>query len=259
MRFGISSIIYESKFKELAKRNEKLEELYLQYVDSTVNFALNYNFKIIEISGFLMNISEILPNLTKELKEKIKPFEEVSFHLPIKFRPLEETKRSILEIKKLGARIIVYHPDYRSLPFETEEERRENILELISLCNNHNLFLCLENLPLENKSFHKPEEFDFYVEKGAFLTLDTGHAVICGIDPVSFLERFGDKVKNIHLQSGFKEKPDEHYAIGTGDFDYLNFFKKLKEIDYKGLLILELPSEKVATDSINVLKSQGLI
>jgi sugar phosphate isomerase/epimerase len=259
MRFGVSSVIYESEFINLAKKTKELDKLYLKYVNSIVNFALKHKFKIIELSGFLENISEILPSITDEIKKKIEPFEEISFHLPIKFKPVEETKVIISAIKELGGKVIVYHPDYMFRPFRTEEEREQNILELISFCKKHDLMLCLENLPLEVKKFHTSEEFDFYIEKGAFFTLDTGHAVICGLDPVSFLDRFGDKVKNIHLQSGFRGKKDEHYAIGDGEFDYMNFFKKLKEIEYDGLLILELLSEKTALDSLNQLKKSRLI
>ena len=259
MRFGISSVIYESEFIGLAKKTKELDKIYLKYVDAIVGFALKHKIRIIELSGFLENISEVLPSITDEIKKKIEPFEEVSFHLPIKFRPIEETKKSILAVKEIGGRVIVYHPDYMFQPFKTEEEREQNILELISFCKKHDLMLCLENLPLEVKKFHTPEEFDFYIEKGAFFTLDTGHAVICGFNPVSFLERFEDKVKNIHLQSGFRGKKDEHYAIGDGEFDYMNFFKKLKEIEYDGLLTLELLSEKTALDSINQLKVKRLM
>ncbi|MDI6826626.1 MAG: sugar phosphate isomerase/epimerase [Candidatus Aenigmarchaeota archaeon] len=259
MKFGISSSIYEAKFRDLAKKSKELDKLYLEYIDSIVNFALKHKLKIIEISGLLNNISEILPPLVGEIKKRIKTFEEVSFHLPVNFRPIEETKTSISAAKQLGAKVIVYHPDYEISPFKTEEERREKILELVSFCESHGLMLCLENLPLENKNFHKPEEFDFYIEKGAFLTLDTGHAVICSIDPIEFLDRFGNKVRNIHLQSGIRGAPDIHYALGNGDFDYLNFFKKLKEIKYDGLLILELLSEKTALDSLNQLKFMQLI
>jgi sugar phosphate isomerase/epimerase len=258
MRFGISSVIYESKFINLAKKTKELDKLYLKYVDAIVDFALKHKFRNIELSGFLKNISDVLPLLVNDIKKKLKPFDEVSFHLPIKFRPIEETKTSIKAIKEIGGKIIVYHPEYMFQPFDTEEERKENILELVSFCKKHGLILCLENLPLEVKKFHRPEEFDFYIKKGAFFTLDTGHAVICGLDPISFLERFGKKVKNIHLQSGFIGMPDEHYAIGDGDFDYMSFFKKLKEIKYNGLLTLELLSEKTVLDSIDQLKKSQL-
>jgi len=259
MRFGISSVIYESEFRNMMKDTKELDKLYLKYVDAIVKFALKQKFRIIEISGFLDNISEFLPSLVDEIKKKIEPFEEVSFHLPIKFRPIEETKVSISAVKELGARVIVYHPDFMSSPFKTEEERKKNILELISFCKKHGLMLCLENLPLEINTFHRPEDFDFYIKKGAFFTLDTGHAVICDVDPVSFLDRFGDKVKDIHLQSGFRGRKDEHYAIGDGEFDYMKFFKKLKEMEYAGILILELLSEKTALDSLNQLIFSRLI
>jgi sugar phosphate isomerase/epimerase len=251
--------MFETEFRDLAKKTKELDKLYLKYVDRIIDFALKHKFKIIELSGFLDNISEVLPPLIDEIKGKIEPFDEVSFHLPIKFRPAEETKKSILAVKGWGTRVIVYHPDYMYYPFKKEEDRRANILDLVSFCKKQGLMLCLENLPLEVKKFHTPEEFDFYIEKGAFFTLDTGHAVICDLDPASFLDRFGNKVKNIHLLSDFRGKPDLHYAIGDGDFDYMKFFKKLKEIEYDGLVTLELLSEKTALDSINQLKKSGLI
>jgi hypothetical protein len=45
MRFGISSVIYESKFIDLVKKTKELDKLYLKYVDTIVNFALKHKFR----------------------------------------------------------------------------------------------------------------------------------------------------------------------------------------------------------------------
>jgi sugar phosphate isomerase/epimerase len=169
-----------------------------------------------------------------KIKQKIDVFDEVTFHLPYSSTSFIETKKTIEIAESLGIKLFVLHPNLS----------REEIISLITFCKGNGLVLCLENMPLEQADYHEPKEFDYFVEKGGFLTLDTGHAVVCGIDPLIFVERFKDKIKHVHLQDGLKGKPDMHYAIGNGELDYANFLKKMKEIDYKGIIMLELVSEE---------------
>jgi len=92
------------------------------------------------------------------------------------------------------------------------------------------------------------------VKKGAYLTVDTGHAATVNIDPVSFLERFGKKVRHVHLQDGLVGMPDDHHALGNGDVDYVKFLNKLEEMKFKDFVILELVSEEDVIKSLNRLK-----
>jgi len=262
MKFGISTVVYEPEFRELAKKTKNLQGLYLKYIDLATKFTLKHGFKIIEVSGLFDNPHEIVPPIIKQIKDKIKVFDEISFHTPIRFISVEAMKECILIGKKLKAKKIVIHPDFfpanpDKLPPSKRIPRNkpEEILELISFCKKQGLIPCLENMPSEMPKYHKPEEFDFFVKKGAYLTVDTGHAATVNVDPVSFLDRFGKKVKNIHLQDGLVGMPDIHYALGDGKVDYIRFLNKLEEMKFKDFVILELLSEKNAIKSLNRLKN----
>ena len=254
MKFGLSTVVYDPEFRELAKVTKDLEKLYLTYIDIATKFVLEHGFKIIEVSGLFDNPHEILPPILKQIKGKIKGFKQISFHTPIKFISVKAMKECIMIGKKLGAKKIVIHPHFLDLTPGFKESKREEMLKLVKFCKKQGLIPCLENLPLEVPKYNTPEEFDFFVKKGAYLVIDTGHAAIVNIDPFSFIERFGKKVRHIHLQDGLVGMPDIHYALGDGDLDYIKFLNKLEEMKFKDFVILEFLSEETAIKSINRLK-----
>jgi sugar phosphate isomerase/epimerase len=260
MKFGLSTIIYEPKFRELAKTAKDLENLYLTYIDLATKFALKCGFKIIEVSGLFNNPHEVLLPILKQIKDRIKVFDQITYHTPIRFISVKAMKECIMMGKKLGAKIIVLHPDFLPAPPNSLlpsqrflRSKPEEMLELVSFCKKRGLIPCLENMPSEMPKYNRPEDFDFFVKKGAFLTVDTGHAATVNVDPVSFLDRFGKKVKHIHLQDGLVGMPDNHYALGDGDVDYVKFMNKLKEMKFKNLVILELVSENDVIKSLKRL------
>lgn len=254
MRFGLSTIVYELEFRKLIKMTEGLEKLYLAYIDLATKLALKQGFKIIEVSCLFDNPHEILPPILKQIKDKIKVFEQVTYHTPIRFISVKAMKESILIGKKIGAKKIVIHPHFLGLTPGFKESKPKETLELISFCKKRGLIPCLENLPTEVPKYNRPEEFDYLVKKGAYLTVDTGHAATVNVDPVSFLERFGKKVKHVHLQDGLVGMPDVHYALGDGEVDYVKFLNKLEEMNFKDFVILELLSEEAVIKSLNRLK-----
>jgi len=261
MKFGVSSVAYEPKFLELVRTTKEFEKLYLKYIDSAVKLTLKCGFNIIEVSGLFNNPHEILAPILKQIKNKIKVFDEVTFHAPLRLISVKAMKESIMIGKKLGAKIIVLHPDYFPAPPDKLKpsqrllrSKPEDLIELISFCKKRGLIPCLENMPSEMPKYNRPEEFDYFVKKGAYLTVDTGHAATVNVDPVSFLERFGRKVKHVHLQDGLTGMPDIHYALGDGNVDYVKFLNKLEEMKFKDFVILEFLSEDNVIKSLNRLK-----
>ncbi len=254
MKFGVSSLMYEREFREKLRSRANLKILYLKYTDQTIKFALKKGLRIIEIC-ITPNSSEILFSVMNEIKEKVKALDEVTLHLPWKGRTTDELKECIKIAHFLNVKILVVHPVLNDpLIYGKFVEIEREIGDLISLGNKTGQMLCFENLPSEVPKYNRPEEFDHIINEGGFLTLDAGHAVTCGINPTTFIERFGDKIKHIHLQDGFKGKPDKHYAIGNGELNYMNFLKKLEEVNYRNIVMLELVSEKQLLESIDRLK-----
>jgi len=254
MKFGLSSLIYERELRGKLKSGRNVKKLYIDHINRTIKVAAKNDLRIIEIC-IIPNSSKILFSVLSEIKEKIKVFDEVTFHLPWKGRSTDEIKDCIKFANSLDIKILVCHPILIDpLIYGKIIEIEDDIGDLISLCRKQGSMLCFENLPAEVPKFNRSDEFDNLIEKGGFLTLDTGHAITCGINPITFVNKFKDKIKHIHLQDGFKGRPDVHYAVGNGELDYITFLNKLEEMNYKEIVMLELVSEKDLTESITRLR-----
>ena len=72
------------------------------------------------------------------------------------------------------------------------------------------------------------------------LTLDLGHAFLTeAAGPAACIRRFKNEIKNIHaedMHSGLHE----HVQFGEGQMDYNEIIKALKDINYSGLVNVEL-------------------
>ena len=72
------------------------------------------------------------------------------------------------------------------------------------------------------------------------LTLDLGHAFLTeDISPGACIRQFKDDIKNIHAED-MRKGNHEHLQFCDGDMDYSEIFESLKEINYTGLINVEL-------------------
>jgi L-ribulose-5-phosphate 3-epimerase len=72
------------------------------------------------------------------------------------------------------------------------------------------------------------------------LTLDLGHAFLTeAAGPAACIRQFKDVIKNIHAED-MRRGAHEHLQFGEGEMDFIEIFKALKEINYKGLINVEL-------------------
>jgi len=274
MNFGISMTILLREFNELWKKVEKIDKLYLDLIDIMIKFSEEHGFKFIEIDSFGPFNSEVFETIKDDIKGKLKIFEGIIFHLPsweinvsayekaVREKSIEETKKTMKIAKYIGVKKVVLHPGsfvsfpdiYASFPEVVREICKKSVNELMSFSKKLNLELCLENLPFGAPFFTRPEEFDYFIKNGAYLTIDTGHSITVGINPVIFIDRFQKKIKHVHFVDGFKGGEDNHYPIGSGELDYKKFLDKLINIDYEEIVILELVSRDDVIKSMNLLK-----
>ncbi|HSR32304.1 MAG TPA: cobamide remodeling phosphodiesterase CbiR [Anaerolineae bacterium] len=105
--------------------------------------------------------------------------------------------------------------------------------------------LCVENL--EDSLFDLAPAL--IEQHGASICLDVGHLVWQGINELDVLERFGDRIREVHLHdaarpsAGQHAQIRDHMALGQGQVDYAAFLRKLDEMGYDGTVILELNSQ----------------
>jgi sugar phosphate isomerase/epimerase len=71
------------------------------------------------------------------------------------------------------------------------------------------------------------------------VNLDIGHAVVAGEDLEKVLNRFADRIWNIHIED-IKGRTHFHLIPGFGDIDFLKVRRLLKRIGYEGFLTVEL-------------------
>jgi len=97
--------------------------------------------------------------------------------------------------------------------------------------------LCIENLEAPDFEFILP-----LVEKyNSGICLDVGHLAWQEIDPTIFIERYKERIREVHLHDARIEGQTviDHLPLGQGNLDYLAILKKLSSIGYNGAVILE--------------------
>lgn len=105
----------------------------------------------------------------------------------------------------------------------------ESVDELDSVAAEHDIELCVENVPNE---WFGLEAFErLFAETDASMTFDTGHAYIEGYDSAAqaeFLEAHRERVSHVHVNDTRKQE-DEHVPIGSGFLDFGRILDPLEE------------------------------
>ena len=84
------------------------------------------------------------------------------------------------------------------------------------------------------------------------LTLDVGHAFLTEGGPVGeCIRRFRGDIRNIHIED-MQKNAHRHLFFGEGEIDFGEIFEALKDIDYMGLLNVEL--SRHSHDAVNVAR-----
>lgn len=131
-----------------------------------------------------------------------------------------------------------------------------------------------------------PEEIDRLLElTDVGLTLDTGHLILGGGDPLAALERWGERINHVHIKDVRMDLVRAAVArgaamrevwegrvfcrLGDGDLDLLEFVRRLRLEDYRGWVVVEQdvipgPGDTLAglladqKHNLEVLESLGL-
>ena len=74
------------------------------------------------------------------------------------------------------------------------------------------------------------------------ITLDVGHAVIAGHNPLDYVHLLFDELFHVHLHDNHGET-DEHLPLGQGVIDYVGLIQTLKQLGYQGAITLEFDVE----------------
>ena len=104
------------------------------------------------------------------------------------------------------------------------------------------ILLGLENLVFPHEMYRSPEEMRELLQKvnrsNVGVTIDAGHALVCGYEASDFINLLNDRVVHIHLHDNHGVR-DEHLPLGKGVVDYVGIIQTLKKMDYQGVVNLE--------------------
>jgi sugar phosphate isomerase/epimerase len=165
---------------------------------------------------------------------------------------LSKVKKSIDSAARIEAKALVLHPGLKGKnPIIAQRLNEESIVNLYDYAESFGLTLALENMTPNPQNFMtKPIEFEELLKRNKIklkVTFDIGHAHIGNLVN-EFISKLSDKFFIIHTHDNHGVK-DEHLGIGDGSIDWNSFTKKLMELDFRGIYIVESvdkPFESVA-------------
>ena len=165
----------------------------------------------------------------------------------------EWMRRSIRLTSKIGCKNWVIHMLMPYGPndagFNDEEFLKINLdffRKLLPYAKENGVTICLENMPMPKLTYSttaKTLEIIHMIDDENFkLCLDTGHEAIFGnVGDAVRLAGKDLRVFHIHDNSG---KRDDHWFPGMGVIDWKDFMAAIKEIQYDGVMSLEVAENK---------------
>lgn len=130
-----------------------------------------------------------------------------------------------------GLEMIVGVPNHELLPQVNELVKRTNIKLAI---HNHGPGDDLYSSP--NDVYAKIKDLD----KRVGFCIDIGHVIRIGQDPISMLEKYKDRLYDMHMKDMDKAQPEgKPVEIGRGVIDIPKVVKMLKKINYQGSVAFE--------------------
>ena len=193
------------------------------------------------------------PNAIREAlgRHKLEVVGHTPFYLPMASAIEELRRASVSELRRclevfriVGARWMNVHPD-RHTPMHGREfyidQNRRSFEELRADTRRLGVGLMIENLPGDyNNAAQLGELLDPLPDLG--LHLDIGHAnlQVPHNTTEEILERYGSRLRHVHLHDNKGGFADLHLPLGTGNIDLAGAVRALKRCGYDGTITLEV-------------------
>lgn len=148
----------------------------------------------------------------------------------------QEVEATFAYATSAGLKMIVGVPNHELLPLVNEQVKNTNIILAI---HNHGPGDKLYTSPAD--VYEKVKDLD----KRIGLCIDIGHVQRVGQDPVTMLERYKDRLYDMHMKDVSKaNEEDTPVEIGRGIIDIPKVIKTLKKIKYKGNMAFEFEKDE---------------
>ena len=176
-----------------------------------------------------------LESSAEEIKSMADKIRSAGLHLygagVIYMKTREEVENAFNYAMHAGLEMIVGVPNHELLPLVNEKVKKHNIKLAI---HNHGPGDDLYSSP--NDVHAKIKDLD----KRIGYCSDIGHVVRIKQDPVPMLEKYKDRLYDMHVKDMSKAEPDgKAVEIGRGVIDIPRVIKTLKKINYQGYVAFE--------------------
>ncbi|MBN2335910.1 sugar phosphate isomerase/epimerase [Candidatus Bathyarchaeota archaeon] len=163
---------------------------------------------------------------------------------------LKRIRASIRFANELEAECIVVHPGWttatdRFMRGRAWELNLRSLKWLLRYSGDYGVDMLIENVPEPTPYLLvSVEDFEMFYEEMEYdmgMVLDVGHANLQG-EVSLFLERFGDRIRHIHVSDNDGET-DQHLPIGDGGIDWEKVMRGVKGKGFTGWVVVESYSD----------------
>ncbi len=184
---------------------------------------------------------------------------------------IQYAKGAILIATLLNAKTVIIHPGIASSARASENQVKKLTLnglsEIISYALDKGINVAIENLEYNPKkySFSRPSEMNELLSELNSLTggnigiaLDISHASTV-MNPMEYIDQLEVKITHIHLSDA--NKREVHLPIGEGSLNFESIIKKLLNMNYENLIIIEgyIPRRNIQVAQNNFKKLMEIL
>lgn len=209
-------------------------------LDETIKMALKLGLTGIALKAMHMPLESSADDI-KKMAQKVRNAGLDLYGAGVIYMKTEkEVEAAFSYAGHAGMKMIVGVPNHELLPLVNEKVKNTNIILAI---HNHGPGDKLYTSPAD--VYEKVKALD----KRVGLCIDIGHVYRIGQDPVPMLEKYRDRLYDMHLKDVNKAMEDgSAIEIGRGIVDIPRVIKILRKIKYDGYLAFEF--EKDASEPL---------
>lgn len=158
---------------------------------------------------------------------------------------LEDAETVITNLAKVGGRTLgtsVGHPGKMKTPRQLDAQA-QLLRKLITICEDNGVVLNLHNHTYEVENDMHDLRGTLERIPDARLGPDINWLIRGGVDPVEFINRFGDQIVFLHLRDQYQDGRWTEY-LGQGSTDFTAISNALEKQNFSGDAIIELAHEQ---------------
>lgn len=176
---------------------------------------------------------------------------------------IEFTKKVIDIANEIGTNLVCTASGQLKEPM-SEHEATKNLIDGLNVCLDHakenDVYLGMEPEPgmFIDTAEKAVKLWEMLKSKYFCLNLDIGHEHCAGEDVSLTINQHGSLIRLIHFED-IKDRVHKHELLGTGDIDFKEILKALRDIGFTGFISVELYAHqddpfRVARESLGFLR-----